>query len=62
MCVCTMQASIEYGEHVLDKIYTSFDYTSQVDVTFIENHFEKEFRPHTEEPVEVHMLLLEIWP
>ena len=48
-----MQASIEYGEAVLDKIYTSFDYTSQVDITFIENHYEEEFRPHSEEPVEV---------
>lgn len=48
-----MQASIQYGEAVLDKIYTTFDYTSQVNITFLENHFEKEFRPHTEEPTEV---------
>lgn len=47
------QDSIEYGQGVLDKIYTTFDYTSQVEITFLENHFEKEFKPHTEEPTEV---------
>ena len=45
--------SVDYGEAVLEKIYTTFDYGSHVSVTFLENHFQQDYQPSLQGPVEV---------
>ena len=44
---------MDYGQSVLEKVYTTFDYSSQVNVTFLENHFEPDYQPQVEEPTQV---------